>query len=424
MAGFVTGTATLIEGLHQLTPGTVLLIPHDGAAPVSRRSVTYTPGRATRTATTDLAARLENVIDAAIDRVIVTADGSPVWVPLSGGLDSRLVLAKLQARGCTNLHCFSYGPRGNADAMVARAVAKRLDVPWHFVAISGGEMRQFFASQTRRDYWSFADGLSSVPNNQDLLPVIRLRESGVITDDAVIVNGQTGDFISGGHIPETLFDDPHTVGTLLDAIVAQHYSLWNSLLTPSNIAAAIQRIRAVLDLEAHSDTPLEPEAAIALWERFEHDSRQANYIVNGQRVYDFLGLRWALPLWDGDVVAFWRDVPAASKRNQHLYRETWKSWDHKGVFSMPTRPVTAWSRPLSAVIVPLSIAARLLGGRNRRDRWMTYARYLDRFGSHYQAFGWRTFAGHAPDARNPVSYYTRAWIDELGMPWPDEQGSP
>ena len=55
---------------------------------------------------------------------------------------------------------------------------------------------------------------------------------------------------------------------------------------------------------------------------------------------------------------------------------------------------------------------------------MTYARYFDRFGNHYQAFGWRHFARHAADARNPVSYYTRAWLEELGIGWPGERTAP
>lgn len=412
-AGYIAGTDTLVDGLKQVRPGEAVLWTSD-SAPEQRRTFAYTPSGVSGDGDA-----LTAVIDNAIDRVIAAAGDAPVWVPLSGGLDSRLILAKLVARGCPNLHSFSYGPRGNDDAMVAREIAARLDVPWQFVATPPADVRKFFESETRRAYWRDAGGLCATPNNQDLLPLIRLRESGALSDDAMIVNGQTGDFISGGHVPDALFDNAITVDGLLDRIIDRHHALWCTLLTGANRERLKEHIRETLALTADGGDMLEPPDAIALWERYEYEGRQAEYIVNGERIYDFLGLRWALPLWDGEVVRFWRDAAPAHKRGQKLYRETWEAWDHAGVFSLPTRKVTAWSRPVSAVLIPASIATRLVAGRARRDRWITYARYFDRFGNHYQAFGWRRFRQHAADARNPLSYYTRAWFDELGVPWPE-----
>ncbi len=418
-AGYVPAPNTLIEGLQQLKPGEVIL--HSGSDGTIRkqRSFTYLPNP--ETGVVDRSAALHEVVDRAIDTVIAQADGAPVWVPLSGGLDSRLILAKLADRCCPNLHSFSYGPKGNADAMVAKAVAGQLNVPWQFVATPADDVRAFFAESVRHEYWSFADGLCTTPNNQDLLPLLQLREAKLLSSDAVIVNGQTGDFISGGHIPDFLFETTLTVGELLEAIIARHHALWRSLLTVANRSILVQRIRDTLELVEPDDAFLESDRAIALWEQYEFEGRQAGYIVNGQRSYDFLGLRWALPLWDRDLVHFWRDTPPALKRRQQLYRDTWHAWDFEDVFSLPTRPVTAWSRPLAAMIVPVSIATRLVAGRTRRDRWINYARYFDRFGTHYQAFGWRHFRHHATDARNPLAYYARAWLDELGIDWPSEQ---
>jgi len=422
MSGFVTGASTICAGLRQLEPGAIAHWPAGTSTdtPVNgpHRWFVYTPDNTRSTPDADLSGRLDAVMDAATDRVMISAQGAPVWVPLSGGLDSRLVLAKLKARGYDNLRAFSYGPRGNADAVVAQAIAEKLDVPWQFVPTPPREVRDFFSGDVRRRYWEFSDRLAATPNNQDLLPLIKLRDNGDLPDDAVIVNGQTGDFISGGHVPARLFETPTSTGALVAAIIQRHYDLWHSLRTPENLAMAETHIRKTLGLPPGDDSMLEPEQAIGLWERFEYEGRQARYIINGQRSYEFLSLRWALPLWDGEMVRFWRDVPIAQKRDQHLYRQTWRDWNYRNVFTLPTRKVTAWSRPVSAGLIPLSIATRLVAGRRRRDRWMTYARYFDRFGNHYQAFGWKHFRRHAADARNPAAFYTRAWLDERGVPWP------
>lgn len=52
----------------------------------------------------------------------VEAFGDKVYCPLSGGLDSRLVLAALRAAGCTP-NVYVYGDEGSADVRIARRIA-------------------------------------------------------------------------------------------------------------------------------------------------------------------------------------------------------------------------------------------------------------------------------------------------------------
>ena len=47
----------------------------------------------------------------------------------------------------------------------------------------------------------------------------RLLSTGVIDKDAVIINGNSGDFISGGHIPENLFNGQTIAGEMLTDLI-------------------------------------------------------------------------------------------------------------------------------------------------------------------------------------------------------------
>jgi asparagine synthase (glutamine-hydrolysing) len=54
-------------------------------------------------------------------------------VPLSGGLDSRIIVAMLKRLGVEDVICFTYGKKGNREAEISRQVAEALGYRWYFV---------------------------------------------------------------------------------------------------------------------------------------------------------------------------------------------------------------------------------------------------------------------------------------------------
>jgi asparagine synthase (glutamine-hydrolysing) len=411
LAAYATGAHTLIAGLSQLVAGEVAVWP-SGGPPACARHHDYRPPETSDVPPIpvyDLGAAL----DATIDRLVAKAAGRPIGVPLSGGLDSRLVLAKLVERAYLPLFSFSYGPQGNSDAAVARMVAERLGADWRFVSTRGRQIRAFFDSPERRDYWRFADGLSALPSMQDVLPLKALRHA--LPRDAMIVNGNSGDFISGAHIPSRLSNTKSVAPVaLLDAIVDKHFSLWRPLLTPERRRAVQTRIADAIALNILGPA-LSADAAASAYERYEYAERHCKFVVNGQRSYEWHGLAWHLPLWDRELVELFARAPLADRAGQSLYRRYLQDWDYRGVFSGVTQTVTAWPRLTSAALAPLAVGLRLVAGRARRDRMFRYLNYFDRFGDHYKAFGFREFARHAQETRNPASLYVRTWLGENGV---------
>lgn len=53
----------------------------------------------------------------------------------------------------------------------------------------------------------------------------------------------------------------------------------------------------------------------------EYENRQAKYVVNCQRLYDYNKIDWLLPLWNISFVKFWKSVPIEYKLNQMLYKK-------------------------------------------------------------------------------------------------------
>ena len=413
MAGFVTGRNTLYEGLAQLQAGDLLWHDKRSGKTSVRQYYVYAPGPLNRAHEAGLIEQLGEVTDRAMNRVVDQAAGAPIWVPLSAGLDSRLILCKLVELGYDNLAAFSYGPAGNDEAKAARTAARRLGVPWRFYPNRSRDMRRLYASDARAAYWAYSDGLCTLPNFQDFPTLHGLRERGELPDGVVIVNGQTGDFISGGHIPRALYENAApTLDDLFDAIVAKHYSLWQSLKTPDNL----DRLRARVweNLGLRGDERVSRDDVVALYERWEYQERQAKHIINGQRNYDFLGIPWALPLWDRGLVEFWRTVPPRFKFGQRLYRRYLESWDFGGLFKDFKPVVWQWPGAMKAVL-PLFRLIRLTLGPECRDRVLKSLLYFGMYRHQYAPFGYRYFLRHAQNLRNPVSVLSRRWLAEMGI---------
>jgi asparagine synthase (glutamine-hydrolysing) len=415
MAGYVTGPYTLYRDLFQLQAGELLFRPAGGDRATTAFYFVYRPAGLRGETAGELADELGAVTDRIVRRVIAAAAGVPVWVPLSAGLDSRLLLCKLVEHGCPNLQSFSYGPPGNDEARAARRVAETLGVPWRFVPSCRRSMQQFFASEMRHGYWNFSDGVCSVPNPQDILPLVDLMGQGVVRAGDMIVNGQSGDFINGGHIPQQFIDCDADVAGLFDAIVAKHFSLWSSLKTPENLARI--RARVLSELGLSGSERFSGQDAAALYEQWEYQERQSKFVVNGQRIYDFLGLQWRLPLWDQEFIIFWRDIPAPVKFAKRLYCAYLDRYDYRGLFRNYSPAVWHWPGVMKGVL-PLARLVRLTRGPKARDRFLKSLLYFGMFRHLYAPYRYRDFLAHFDDLRSPISLHVATWLHEQGLSQP------
>ena len=423
-SGFVSGNNTLYSNIKQLGASQYLLFDSRSKKYSIGKYFIYHNKKKIVNSESLLLKELDNTINLSINRLIKYSKDRRIIVPISGGLDSRLILCKLVEAGYRNLFSFSYGPKGNSDAKIANKVSKKLGVKWEFINISSNEYKEFYNSSLRKKYTFFSDGLNSVPNYQDLIVIHKLKNNYKnILKDSVIVNGQTGDFSSGGHIPESLTKTNQSIEILYKEIIKKHYSLWKNLLTPNNISILKKKIDIVLFNKCFKKSQSESNTKILgdLFERWEYEERQIKFIVNGQRAYDFFELDWYLPLWDGNFVKFWSKVPLELRFNQKLYKMYLEQWNFMNLFKDFRPTIRSWNNYLNFTILPISILLGKLVGKKKRDRYIRYFDYFSRYGNHYHSFGFKTFLYNIHKMRNPISLYTVSWLSELGLIKNEEQ---
>ena len=118
---------------------------------------------------------------------------------LSSGFDSK-VLGKFLELGYTKVETFTYGTKNNFEAKSAQKIAKKLNVKWEFVdsKCSKNTIKSFYSGDLANYFLN--SGLVTTAAMTEIVALKRLLKDKNKKND-IFVNGQTGDFITGGHIP-------------------------------------------------------------------------------------------------------------------------------------------------------------------------------------------------------------------------------
>jgi asparagine synthase (glutamine-hydrolysing) len=423
MAGYTVDVATLYRGLQQLGPGELVLFAGNDAAQRHRYHC-YRPWRADKPAYDAVRApkALAEVTLALIDKTMKSIGDRLLVVPLSAGRDSRLIVSAAHHLGYRNIRTFAYGHPGNHEAKASRAIAERLGLAWRFVPTGIGAMRRYFGSDTHKAYMAFADTLQSVPFVQDLLQIVALKDEGYIPTDAVLCNGNSGDYISGAHIVPEMREvasgqsEPERLARITGALFNKHFALWTALQIPENKTRIEQQLRASL---ARARATLgAPVDDYGLYEYAEFQNRQCKFVITGQRIYEFLGHEWRLPLWDKVYLDYFENVPLAGKIGQHLYADMLESenwgdvWRDVPVNAKTVRP--AWLRPLR-------IAAKISHAPLGRNAWHRFERrYFQYWMSGTSATAITSYFEVARDrrgARSGMSWLTRDYLARHALDW-------
>ncbi|MFC1824752.1 asparagine synthase-related protein [Thermodesulfobacteriota bacterium] len=415
MAGLISGRETLYRDLYQIQAGEFVRWHQETHRLERERYYTFYSQETREEKKEDLIDELDEVTDKIFHRVIEDANDRPIWIPLSGGLDSRLVICKLKKLGYRNLHAFSYGPPRNYEAKWARLVAERVGVPWVFIPYKLREVRKFFLSDIRKEYWKFSGEYCSLPFMVDEFAIHALKEKGLINSDTVIVNGQSGDFITGGHsygyhlkvMPNK--KSHYNSQTIAKAIIKKHYSLNSALLTVKNIERISNKIHTLLGLDHTSQYSDEQIAQYYEW--WEWQERQSKYVVNGQRSYDFFGLRWALPLWADEYLTFWDKIPYSLRFQQYLYKAFLDGLDLFGLFKNFKPVVWNWQGP-SMVAIPVGATLKRLFGNKVSKQFYHYAGFFGKYQNHYAPFGLLKWLLNARHLKNSLAFYIDTLFQE------------
>jgi asparagine synthase (glutamine-hydrolysing) len=322
MSGYTINEGTLWTDIKNLNPGHFIFIKNQQKFYLDKYFF-YKPWSIKNKPYEILKKDLKVEIQKILKNLIKNANGRTIAIPLSAGLDSRLVASGLKGLNYNNVKCYSYGLKNNYESHASKIIAQKLGYKWTFVEITQSKAKNFYLSKVYKNFiFNTSDGCATT-SIQGLYAIDYLLRNSYLCQDDIIVNGNSGDFITGGHVPlikqsskniNLLYDK------LLDVHFNKHYSLWRALISEKN--KNIIKKQLLIQIKKNSYDINNKFMAEGIVEFIEYENRQAKFVNNCQRIYEGFGLKWQLPLWNKSFMEFWSNVPLKYKINQKLYKDT------------------------------------------------------------------------------------------------------
>lgn len=317
LAGYVTGNDTLYKNIKQLGAGEVLIFNKSNEELKISKYFKFNHMNFMDEGDIELINKLEKTYLNVFSRMVESLDGRMAVIPLSGGQDSRLVAFMLKKLGYENVICYSYGIKENAESMISKQVATYLGYKWYFVEYTRAIWNQWYSSHEQEQYKTYSSNLVSCPHFQDFLAIKELKDKSILPIDSVIIPGHAADFIQGSHIPKSFLNkNIISQKVVITSILDNHYNKckW-SKGDKKYYSKIIDKIEDIVG----ENNYMNPEQATDKFEYWEWQERQAKFIANSVRVYEFFDYEWRLPFWDREIFEYWGKVSIDNRIGRSLH---------------------------------------------------------------------------------------------------------
>lgn len=188
-----------------------------------------------------------------------------IIVPLSGGYDSRCIIAILKELAAKNIFVYTYGTNDSFEKKIAQKVVQQLNLDWHFVEYTD-ELQDSFFTEKWEKFSCKNHHFTSLPNEQDFFALLYLHENKLLPKDGVVLSGYLGDYFGGNRFTFN-------------------------------------------DISADENDQLE----------YYFNTRGSKFIANSVRLYEYFGLGWYMPFTANAIFDYSLHVTREDRQIQNGY---------------------------------------------------------------------------------------------------------
>ena len=326
-----------------------------------------------------------------------------IYVPLSGGLDSRLILCKLIENKCKNLVAFSYGSIGNFETIKSKKISKKFGVKWLF--LNSKNIKNDFFSKSRKQYSKVGFG-KFLPPMREYFAINELYKKK-FNKKILIINGQTGDYISGGQIPKYLIDTKKiNLNKFINEILNKNISYWKG--NKDTKLKIFKKLKTKYKFLKNKSN----EIKLSELEKWNFYNRQSNIVITDVLLYEFFNFDWEMPFWSKKIVSFFNHLPINERYNKKFYIKYLQKYNYNNSFENIRKGsswtiYTSWTKYL----------ANFLGLFDLRLKDLTYS-FMRYFGHYKYLYSWVKFKFYLKNfnkIKNQEAFFTYQILKEYNL---------
>lgn len=310
--GFVLGERTLIYGLFQVCPSSYIILKNGKYA---QKYFSHFKLQVSETLeATQITDLTLNIFEESIQRLVKSANGRQLVLPLSGGFDSRVILCLLKKIGYKNVLCYNVGRPGNPEHVTSEKVAKQLEYPYYFINNSS---EQLISDYTRDDffkkYYVFSGNLSATFWMYEYFAIKYLIENHLIDVDSIFIPGHSGDFLAGSHFSKAGIKKYEKQKNIIKKIVHNKFNISDT--------RPLKKKTQVITTFISNEMDNSEYYGYSIFDDFEYKEHLPKYINNSTRIYEYFGHEVRLLFWDNQLLDLFRKMPYELKLYNTFYND-------------------------------------------------------------------------------------------------------
>ncbi len=308
--GFTPQNHTLLEKVYQVQAGEIVTI--NGSSVDSFFYHTYTAEKFPAISYQEAKEQLSFQFEKTIQRLIKQLDIRQVVLSLSGGFDSRYLLAGLKQNGYTNVVCFSFGRNPNPEQKISEKVAKTLGYPWHFIEHTPQICQNYLQEKLFQDYYHFSANHTASFFLMYFFALRYLKQNHLIDDNAVFLTGYSGDLLGGSQLFPAM--QKADMDYFSQYLYGKMYSL--KRLPQTLKEQEISRLKQMLAQRPFTNYTVAEDILLK--------EKVVKLVINSANIFCYFGHQTLFPLFDHDLMDFCVQLPFEYRLFKKLYNHVLK----------------------------------------------------------------------------------------------------
>jgi asparagine synthase (glutamine-hydrolysing) len=326
MSGYTFSNYTLYSKIYTLNPGEFLRIDKDRNSLI-KKYIKYFPKKIIKKSYKKYEEIYFKTLLLIFKDYKKHLENKDIYIALSAGDDSRLIVSMLKILNFKNVKCFSYGTRNNWESKISKKISNKLGYEWFFIEIKKASVNNFFKSKKFARYFELYDNYDSTPSIHELAVFDEIKKK--IPKNSVIINGQPADGIYGSYVYKNFVQKETKYEFPFNDIIDKHYSLWENLKTNKNINV----IKKYLKIEKNKFFQNQKTKAYKIMMVTSLQNRICKYLNKNYEVYEFYNYKWICPFMDLRFLKFWFSIPEEYLLNRNLSKKILKNLNIANVWN-------------------------------------------------------------------------------------------